>query len=264
MSGSEGLPRALADPFDVKWTHHRRCMRAITETYPVGAKPPIRLGSLVVKESTGRSPMRVVGIVQHPGHATQVAIQYSPRQRHADPDFEPPKYEWRGEDRVGLWTRSRERFAPPSLKAAALWPEAMVQADSTFRHVPETETQDAVNMAWNHLYQWKAHELDQVPQYGYKRGEDSRGDWIMEVADGTSLIAVAPARITRVMPHTVEAEDLETQNRGHYKIQPDLVAVGDLVVLGGRICRVTAVDTREETPRTVEGLYRLTAYRLET
>lgn len=89
-------------------------------------------------------------------------------------------------------------------------------------------------------------------RYGTLLTKDSQGRFILEIK-GTDVVApFDPATLQEVIPHTVQIR-FEAGGTHHYEIAEGKLKEGDAVIMGLNFGRVLKVNTRNKTPRQIDG-----------
>lgn len=105
---------------------------------------------------------------------------------------------------------------------------------------PETET---TNMA-NELYQTKTGDA----LFGTLLARNSAGRLVLEIKGTGQVKDFAPDEVEVVRPYTVRVRNVMTCQQQHRTAAKGAVVVGDVLLTGGALFEVEAIDTKNANP----------------
>jgi len=98
------------------------------------------------------------------------------------------------------------------------------------------------------LYQTK----EETPRFGTYLATNSKGELVLEMKGAGMPEAFKASDIEEVKPYTVRLVSANGASN-HYRAVPGSVAKGDVLVVGGSLASVAAIDTKSDATRVLKG-----------
>lgn len=90
-------------------------------------------------------------------------------------------------------------------------------------------------------------------KYGTMIAKDSKGHFVLELKGGGGVQSFKPEDLEEVVPFTVQVNWMSNSNT-HIEVPEGELVVGDIVVAGFNLGRVTALDTKNRSPQSCKDL----------